>query len=53
MVAEFEVVHQLAHDPVEAGNGSRPFVVGRIGGSGCRNHGAANVERQRDAETVA
>ena len=43
-VAELEVVHQLTHHPVEAGYRSRPLVVGRIGRSGCGNHGAADVE---------
>ena len=52
-VAKLQVVHQLAHDAVEARHGARAIVVGRVGRGCGGDHRAPDIEGQRDAEAIA
>ncbi len=52
-VAKLQVVHELAHDAVEACHGAGAIVVGRIGRGCGGNHRAPDIEGHRDAEAIA
>jgi NADH dehydrogenase [ubiquinone] 1 alpha subcomplex assembly factor 5 len=52
-VAEFQVMHQGAHDAVKARDSPGAVVVGRGGGGSRRDHGAPGIVGHRQPEPVA